>query len=36
MEAILHSIVTDTQQRDASSVAQQLKAEFSLGTFWFD
>lgn len=36
MEAILHNIVTNTDQRDAASVTKQLQMEFSLGTFWFD
>lgn len=36
MEAILHHIVTNSEQRDAASVATQLQTEFSIGAFWFD
>ena len=36
MEAVLFNVVTDVQQRDESSVADQLRAAFSVGSFWLD
>jgi hypothetical protein len=36
METVLFNIVTDTEQRDTDTVAEQLEALFSVGAFWFD
>jgi len=36
MEAVLFNVVTDTTQRDESSVTSQLNKEFSVGAFWLN